>query len=184
MHAGSYVEAARRYTNSRSNRRSSRRAALSLLYPSQGIPGYSREAFCFGPDLDEAEASIRGALNAGAVIVQIDFTENRLSLKLDPSGNLLRRFIALNNQVLDRLLPKRAPAGGVHVALEAIADSTHSADVDYAGLLPELFPLNVGRFYMQMASESDRKRILGIVRQVLRPNHIAFVGVIDPINPR
>jgi 5-methyltetrahydropteroyltriglutamate--homocysteine methyltransferase len=55
--------------------------------------------------------------------------------------------------------------------------------VDYAGLLPDLFKLNVGRFYLQMASEPDRKRVLGIVSHLLRPNHTVFVGVIDPINP-
>ena len=34
-----------------------------------------------------------------------------------------------------------------------------------------------------MASEPDRKRVLGIVKQLLRPNHIVFIGVIDPIDP-
>ncbi len=43
--------------------------------------------------------------------------------------------------------------------------------------------MNVGRFYLQMASEPDRKRVLQIVRQLLRPQHIIFVGVIDPIHP-
>jgi 5-methyltetrahydropteroyltriglutamate--homocysteine methyltransferase len=71
----------------------------------------------------------------------------------------------------------------VHVCPGGDHDSTHSADVDYAGLLPDLFRLNVGRFYLQMASEADRKRVLGIVRQLLEPNHRVFIGVIDPINP-
>ena len=182
VHAASYVEAARRYANSPIKQAVISASALSLLYPSQGIPGYSREAF-LSDLIDEAEADIRGALEAGAAIVQIDFTEGRLSLKLDPSGNLLRSFIALNNQVLDRFAPEERQRIGVHVCPGGDHDSTHSADVDYAGLLPDLFQLNVGRFYMQMASEPDRKRVLGIVKQVLKPNHIAFIGVIDPINP-
>jgi 5-methyltetrahydropteroyltriglutamate--homocysteine methyltransferase len=62
-------------------------------------------------------------------------------------------------------------------------DSTHSADVDYAGLLPELFQMNVGRFYLQMASEPDRPRVLRLVKQVMKPEHLVFIGVIDPINP-
>ena len=48
-----------------------------------------------------------------------------------------------------------------------------------------MFPaqlLNVGRFYLQMASEPDRPRILRIVSQILRPHHTVFVGVIDPIS--
>jgi 5-methyltetrahydropteroyltriglutamate--homocysteine methyltransferase len=44
--------------------------------------------------------------------------------------------------------------------------------------------LNAGRFYLQMASEPDKNRVLGIVSQLLKPNHTVFVGVIDPINPR
>ena len=63
-------------------------------------------------------------------------------------------------------------------------DSTHSADVDYAGLLPALFQLRVGRFYVQLASEADPKRVLGIIREHRRPDQIVFVGVTDPINPR
>jgi 5-methyltetrahydropteroyltriglutamate--homocysteine methyltransferase len=35
-----------------------------------------------------------------------------------------------------------------------------------------------------MASEPDKKRVLGIVKQVLAPHSLVFVGVIDPIDPR
>ena len=182
MHAATYLEAARTFTRTPIKQAVISASALSLLYPTEGIPGYSREAFL--ADLtDEAEADIRGALDAGAASVQIDFTEARLSLKLDPSGGLLRSFVDLNNKVLDRFTAQDRQCVGVHVCPGGDHDSTHSADVDYAGLLPELFQLNVGRFYLQMASEPDRKHVLGIVRQLLRPNHTVFVGVIDPINP-
>ena len=181
VHAASYVKAARRYTQSPIKQAVISASALSLLYPSQEIPGYPREAFL--TDLiNEAEADIRGALDAGAAIVQIDFTEARLSLKLDPSGNLLRSFIGLNNQVLDRFTPEERLRIGIHVCPGGDRDSTHSAEVDYAGLLPDLFQLNIGRFYLQMASEPDRKRVLGIVQQLLRPDHVVFIGVIDPID--
>src|SRR5271167_4537945 len=126
---------------------------------------------------------IRGALDAGAASVQIDFTEGRLSLKLDPTGGLLRSFVELNNQVLERFTPEERLRIGVHVCPGGDQDSTHSADVDYRTLLPELFQLNVGRFYLQMASEPDRKRVLGTVKQVLRPDQLVFIGVIDPIRP-
>ena len=58
------------------------------------------------------------------------------------------------------------------------------ADVDYSGLLPSLFSLNVGSYYMQLASELDRQRVLRIVRENLHPPRRVFVGVIDPINPK
>ena len=182
VHAASYVQAARGYTQSPIKQAVISASALSLLYPAQGIPGYSREQF-LADLIDEAETDIRGALSAGAAVVQIDFTEARLSLKLDPSGNLLRSFIALNNQVLDRFTPDQRLRIGVHVCPGGDRDSTHSADVDYAGLLPDLFQLEAGRFYLQMASEPDRKRVLGIVSQLLKSSHTVFIGVIDPINP-
>jgi 5-methyltetrahydropteroyltriglutamate--homocysteine methyltransferase len=182
VHAVSYLEAARRLTQSPVKQAVISASALSLLYPSTGIPGYPREAFL--KDLvDEAEVDIRGPLDAGAACVQIDFTEARLSLKLDPSGGLLRNFIALNNQVLDRFTPEQRRRIGVHVCPGGDRDSTHSADVDYAGLLPDLFQMKAGRFYLQMASEPDRKRVLGIVSKFLGPDRIVFIGVIDPINP-
>ena len=183
VHAATYLDAARHYTQLPLKQAVISASALSLLYPAEGVPGYTREEFL--TDLiDEAEADIRGALDAGAASVQIDFTEARLSLKLDPSGGLLRNFVALNNKVLERFDAEERQRIGVHVCPGGDHDSTHSADVDYAGLLPELFRLNAGRFYLQMASEPDKKRALGIVRQLLRPNHTVFVGVIDPIDPK
>jgi 5-methyltetrahydropteroyltriglutamate--homocysteine methyltransferase len=182
VHAGSFTEAARRYTRLPLKQAVISASALSLLYPSAGIPDYPRDAF-LADLLDEATADIRGALDAGAAVVQIDFTEARLSLKLDSSGNLLRSFISLNNQVLERFSPEERQRIGVHVCPGGDHDSTHSADVDYAELLPDLFRLNVGRFYLQMASEPDRKHVLRAVRQLLKPNHTVFIGVIDPINP-
>jgi 5-methyltetrahydropteroyltriglutamate--homocysteine methyltransferase len=182
VHAAAYLEAARRYTQLPLKQAVISASALSLLYPSTEIPGYPREAF-LADLIHEAEADIRGALDAGAVSVQIDFTEGRLSLKLDPSGNLLRSFIALNNQVLERFTSVERLRIGVHVCPGGDHDSTHSADIDYSALLPDLFHLNVGRFYLQMASEPDRERILRIVSQLLGPDHLVFIGVIDPINP-
>jgi 5-methyltetrahydropteroyltriglutamate--homocysteine methyltransferase len=182
IHAASFIEAARRLTKMPIKQAVISASALSLLYPADGIPGYSREAF-LADLLDEAETDIRGSLDAGAASVQIDFTEARLSLKLDPSGGLLRSFVALNNQVLDRFTPEQRLRIGVHVCPGGDRDSTHSADVDYAGLLPDLFQMKAGRFYLQMASEPDRKRALAIVSQLLGPDQIVFIGVIDPINP-
>src|SRR5207245_7409347 len=68
-------------------------SALSLLYPQDGVAGYSRDAFL--DDLvREAEQEIRRCLTKGAYNVQIDFTEARLSVKLDPTQQLLRAFVA------------------------------------------------------------------------------------------
>jgi 5-methyltetrahydropteroyltriglutamate--homocysteine methyltransferase len=182
VHAAGYVKAARAYTRLPIKQAVISASALSLLYPATGIPGYSQEAFT-ADLINEAHADIEGALDSGASSVQIDFTEGRLSLKLDPSGNLLRNFVALNNHVLDGFTAEERLRIGVHVCPGGDHDSTHSADVDYAGLLPDLFQMNVGRFYLQMASEPDKKRVLRLVSQLLKPHQVVFVGVIDPINP-
>jgi 5-methyltetrahydropteroyltriglutamate--homocysteine methyltransferase len=158
-------------------------SALSLLYPQGGLSDYSHESFL--EDLaDGAEADIRGCLTKGAHTVQIDFTEGRLSLKLDPSGGLLQAFIDLNNRVLDRFSAKERTRIGVHTCPGGDRDSTHSADVGYAGLLPRLFTLRAGNFYIQLASERDRRDVLKVIRDQARPDQTIFVGVTDPINPR
>ena len=181
VHAAEFLKAARACTSLPIKQAVISASALSLLYPDAPIREYAREQF-LRDLLDEVEADIRGALDAGAEVVQIDFTEARLSLKLDPSGGLLRSFIELNNQVLGRFSAEERKRIGVHVCPGGDQDSTHSADVDYGSLLPDLFQLEAGRFYLQMASEPDRPRVLGIVRDSLKPHHMVFVGVIDPID--
>jgi len=153
-------------------------SALSLIYPEEGIDGYPREAF-LGDLVDEVEADIRQCLNAGAHAVQIDFTEGRLAVKLDPSKELLRQFVALNNRVLDRFSDEERQRIGVHTCPGGDKHSTHSADVDYADLLPLLFEMNAGRFYMQFASEEEPERVLDIVREHSRDDQTVYLGVID-----
>jgi methionine synthase II (cobalamin-independent) len=158
-------------------------SALSLLYPEEDIDGYPRDAF-LADLLDEAEADIRRSLAGGAYCVQVDFTEARLSLKLDPSGELLRSFVDLNNDVLGRFSADERSRLGVHTCPGGDQDSTHSADVDYDDLLPTLFELKAGNFYIQLASEPDRAKVLGTIRANMRPDQRVFVGVIDPIDER
>ncbi|WP_086664948.1 cobalamin-independent methionine synthase II family protein [Lentzea kentuckyensis] len=158
-------------------------SALSLIYPADGIDGYPREEFL--TDLtNECEADIRACLDGGAASVQLDFTEGRLSIKLDPSKGVLRQFVELNNLVLDRFSPTERQRIGVHTCPGGDQDSTHSLDVDYAELLPDLFSLNAGRFYVQLASEPDRGHVLAAVKASSRPDQTIFIGVTDPIDPR
>ena len=182
VHASKYLAAARQLTALPLKQAVISASALSLLYPSRDIPGYSRESFLLDL-IEEAATDIRECLELGADSVQIDFTEARLSLKLDPSGALLESFVSLNNQVLDRLSPEQRLRVGIHTCPGGDADSTHSADVDYAGLLPVLFRLRAGRFYVQLASEREPERVLRIIRELLRPDQRVFVGVTDPIRP-
>jgi len=158
-------------------------SALSLLYPAAGIDGYPQDVFV--DDLvSEAEQDIRRCLDEGADSVQIDFTEGRLAVKLDPSKGLLSSFVDLNNRVLERFTAEERKRIGVHTCPGGDHDSTHSADVDYAELLPLLFTLTAGRFYIQLASESDRPRVLAAIAEHSDDDQQIFVGVTDPIDPR
>ena len=158
-------------------------SALSLMYPAEGIDGYSREAFI--EDLvNEHVKEVRSCLAMGAHSVQVDFTEARFAVKLDPSGELLASFIELNNLALGRLTDTERLRVGVHTCPGGDRDSTHSADVPYNALLPSLFQLNVSNFFIALAGERDRVTALEIIAENLKPGHRAFVGVIAPIDPR
>jgi len=158
-------------------------SALSLMYPPDGIDGYPREQF-LDDLLKEHEAEVRACLRLGAHAVQLDFTEGRLAVKIDRSGRLLHSLIDLNNLALQRFTPEERRRLGVHTCPGGDRDSTHSSDVDYAELLPSLFELQVGNFYVALAGERDRVRVLKIIRRCLRPGQRVFVGVVAPIDPR
>ena len=180
--AYAYLDAAKALTETPLKQAVISASAISLMYPPDGIPGYPREAFI--EDLvTEAADEIRGCLARGAT-VQIDFTEARLSLKLDPSKGMLDSFVDLNNRVLGQLTDDERRRIGVHTCPGGDLDSTHSADVDYAELLPGLFQMDVDRFFVQLASESDRRRVLEILGGLATGNRRIFVGVIDPLDPR
>jgi 5-methyltetrahydropteroyltriglutamate--homocysteine methyltransferase len=181
-YADSYMEVAQRYAHVPVKQAVISPSALSLMYPAEGIPGYTREQF-IEDLLGEHETEIRRCLERRAHKVQIDFTEGRLAIKIDPPGRLLDSFIALNNLALSRFSSAERARIGVHTCPGGDRDSTHSADVDYAELLPSLFQLKVGNFYIALAGEKDRTRVLKIIRQYLKPEQRVFVGVVAPIDP-
>ena len=181
-HADTYLDVAKKHTRARLKQAVISPSALSLMYPPEDIPGYTRQEF-IDDLLREHETEVRNCLKKGAHKVQIDFTEARLAIKLDPSGHLLNSFIALNNLALSRFSDEERRRIGVHTCPGGDRDSTHSADVDYAELLPSLFELNAGSFCIALAGEKDRGRVLNIIRKYLKPSQRAFVGVISPIDP-
>ncbi|HYP28036.1 MAG TPA: cobalamin-independent methionine synthase II family protein [Blastocatellia bacterium] len=182
-HADSYLDTAMRYAHVPVKQAVISPSALSLMYPSEEMPGYSRERF-IDDLLHEHETEVRACLRKGAHKVQIDFTEGRLAVKIDPSGNLLHSFIDLNNLALSRFSAEDRKRIGVHTCPGGDRDSTHSADVDYAQLLPSLFELMVGNFYIALAGEKDRAHVLKIIRDHMKADQMIFVGVIAPIDPR
>jgi 5-methyltetrahydropteroyltriglutamate--homocysteine methyltransferase len=77
IHASSFLRAAKHLTQTPIKQAVISASALSLLYPQNAIPSYSREQF-LNDLIAEAEADIRECLDAGAASVQIDFTEGRV----------------------------------------------------------------------------------------------------------
>ncbi len=47
-----------------------------------------------------------------------------------------------------------------------------------------MFELKAGNFYVALAGEADRARVLRIIRQYLKPSQRVFAGVIAAIDPR
>jgi 5-methyltetrahydropteroyltriglutamate--homocysteine methyltransferase len=182
-YADSYLDVALKYAHRPVKQAVISPSALSLMYPPDEIPGYPREQF-LDDLLREHETEVRNCLRKGAHCVQIDFTEARLAVKIDPSGELLHSFIDLNNLALARFSADERKRLGVHTCPGSDRDSTHSGDVDYAALLPSLFELAVGNFYIALAGEKDRARVLEIIRKHLKPEHRVFIGVVAPIDPR
>jgi methionine synthase II (cobalamin-independent) len=134
---------------------------LALLYPlDDKVPDYSREQFL--EDLyNECEKDIRKTFAMGAARVSIDFTEGRLACRNDPNNpwtgrGMLEQLVELNNRVIDRFSPEDRKNIGIHTCPGGDQDSTHSADVPYAKLLPSMFKMNAGYFLMQLASEQDK----------------------------
>jgi methionine synthase II (cobalamin-independent) len=167
---------------------------LALLYPlDEEVPGYTRAQF--EEDLvNECEKDIRGAFEAGAARVSIDFTEGRLATRDDHRNpwtgrRMLPHFVELINRVIDRFSPEERANMGVHTCPGGDRDSVHSADVDYNDLLPEMFKINVGYFLMQMASERDRDRAYELVGRHSRDDangvpQMCYIGVTVPQSPR
>jgi methionine synthase II (cobalamin-independent) len=166
---------------------------LYLLYPLDGeVEGYTREQF--EEDLvNECEKDIRQCFAVGAKRVSIDFTEGRLACRNDPNNpwtgrGMLDKFIALNNRVLDRFTAAERVNIGIHTCPGGDCDSTHSADVDYADMLPSMFKMNAGYFLIQLASEPDKERVYKLLGEHSREDangvkQVCFIGVINPQSP-
>ena len=152
-HADSYLDVALRYAHVPVKQAVISPSALESHVPGRRDPRLLPRAVHRRP---AARTRDRGPqLPAkGAHKVQIDFTEGRLAVKIDPSGHLLHSFIDLNNLALARFSAEERQRIGVHTCPGGDRDSTHSADVDYAELLPSLFELKVRNFYIALAGET------------------------------
>lgn len=167
---------------------------LSLMVPADGIGDYTRSEF-LDDVVNGCAEDIQRCFSAGASRVSIDFTEGRLALRRDVRApwagpDALGGFIDLINRVLDQLTPEQRSAVGVHTCPGNDNDSAHSADVDYAELIPELFQIEAGYFLVQSASEHDPDRVARLIGKQLRVLSAeaaaprVLIGVTNPTSPK
>ena len=168
-YASQYVEKAMKMTTKPLKQAVIAPSMLSLLYPLDSeVKGYTRDEF-LSDLVDQCEKDIRGAFKAGAERVSIDFTEGRLACRNDPNNawtgrKMLSHFIDLNNRVLDRFSAEERKNIGIHTCPGGDCDATHSADVDYAELLPSMFKMNAGYFLMQLVEREGQGARLQALR--------------------
>jgi hypothetical protein len=80
----------------------------------------------------------------------------------------LKTFVDINNKVLDRFSAEERVNIGIHTCPGGDCDATHSADVDYHELLPQMFQMNAGYFLIQCASEPDKPKVYKEIGEVIR----------------
>ena len=167
---------------------------LSLMVPAEGLGDYSREEFLADVVAGCAE-DITRCFEAGAARVSIDFTEGRLALRRDlrapwAGPEAIGDFIELVNRVLDRVAPEYRARIGVHTCPGNDHDSAHSADVDYAELIPELLQIEAGYFLVEAAGEKDPLRVARLIGAELGRRGAAdrlprvLLGVTNPTSPK
>jgi len=92
QYADAFMETAMRYAHVAGEAGDHLASALSLMYPAEGIPGYSREAF-IDDLLERARKRRSAAASQGPrTRFQIDFTEGRFAVKIDPTGQAAQQL--------------------------------------------------------------------------------------------
>ena len=120
-YADQYLDVAQRYATSAGQAGRHLAVGAEPALSGRGHPRLLARAVHRGPAHASTSTEVRRCLEQGAHAVQIDFTEGRLAIKLDPTGDLLASFIDLNNLALARFtaqerqkhrrphLPRRRP---------------------------------------------------------------------------
>ncbi len=193
-YASSYVEKAMAMATKPLKQAVIAPSMLALLYPLDGkVDGYSREQFLVGSGRRMREG--HPPMLQGGCETRLDRLHRGAPGPQEGPAEPLDRPqhagpVHRAQQPRARpVLRRREKNIGIHTCPGGDCDATHSAEVDYADLLPSLFQMNAGYFLMQLASEKDKERIYKLVGQHSREDakgvaQVCFIGVINPQNPR
>ena len=166
-YADGYLVAAKRYAHVPVKQAVIAASALSLIYSQDGIEADPREAFLWRTWLGVRRPT--SAARSKRARTACRSTSPRVvcrSSSIHPAGSATSWTEQL--RALYRSDEERMRIG-VHTCPGGDRDSTHSADVDYAELLPELFKTNVGNVDVELAARSYRGRCAGDHRQTPAP---------------
>ena len=142
-------------------------------------PGYSREAFV--DDLvAEAVAEIRRLPRPGRQRPDRLHRGPALAQARSVEGAARLRFVDLNNRVLAELTDDERARVGVHTCPGGDRTRPTAPMCATRSCCRRCSGSNVANFYVQLASESDRPRVLEILGTHATGDRRIFVGVIDP----
>jgi 5-methyltetrahydropteroyltriglutamate--homocysteine methyltransferase len=96
----------------------------------------------------------------------------------------LNSFIELNNMALSRFSAEERSHIGIHTCCGDDGDTSLADAVDYASLMPSLFAQKATNFYIELTGEKDKRRVLGSIRDSIKPEQRVFVGVVSPMESR
>ena len=181
--AWSYLDGARSMTDAQLKQGVISASALSLLYPQDGIDGISargvprrpgRRGGLGDPRLHRAWRDRADRFHRGTSVAQARSIEGAA------------RFVRRSEQPRPRPAHRcRSEAGSASTPAPVATTTRPTAPTSTTrSCLPGLFRLHVDTFYVQLASETDRERVLRILGDHATGNRRIFVGVTDPIDPR
>lgn len=90
----------------------------------------------------------------------------------------------MNNFALSRFPEADRKPIGMHTCPSGDRDSTHRGDVDYADLLPSLFGLKAGSFYIALAGGKDPVCVLKIAMAKIRARMLGTALAADILQQR
>ena len=134
-------------------------SALSLMYPARRACPTTRASEFIEDLINEHVKEVRRCL-AGRRAFRADRFHRRPARASSsiPPGSCSRASSISTISRSRRLTDAERRRVGVHTCPGGDRDSTHSADVPYAQLLPSLFQLNVTNFYVALAGETRPRR--------------------------
>ncbi|KAI0988338.1 hypothetical protein GJ496_002525 [Pomphorhynchus laevis] len=177
-YAGDYVYQARKFTAKPLKQAVISPASMFLMYPKSGIEEYPPNEF-LEDVIGQSELDLRSCLGQNCSNLQIDAPELSMSIGIDSRAELLQKFIAVNNVLLDRFVPSQRLDIGVHICSGCDQGSSLCTEAEYCELLKEVFKLHTDKLYLPLEKFKNKDEILQIIHKYKNPWNKLYIGVVD-----